>query len=206
MRNLEFCDRCLPEKCVPAMGYIPLPEMTNIGDTRVNERRILCCNFHYFEAKKNCFWVIPFNKDDDPVDSFLTRVKQKHKRLRQTPRLKFKPPRYEEEETLDPVILEDFPKPRRITTREGIPKRTGFRKDFEPTAEKPKLLSPRNGSSKRPKLKVHLRAALDEPGLDNGKVACGYPVASTQSTTDVELLTCKFCIDIANSFKQVAQV
>lgn len=200
MRNLEYCDRCLPEKNVPAMGYIPLPEMTNIGDTRVDERRILCCNFHYFEAKKNCFWVVPFDRDDDPVDSFLARVKQKHKLIRGENRLKFKPPRYQEkEEPLDPLILEDFPKPRRIrNTQKGVPKNTGFRKDENITSEKPKLLSPRNGNSKRPTPKVHL--------FDNGRVACGYPVESTQSTTDVELLTCKFCLNIVNNFKQATQV
>ena len=89
-RNTENCDRCLPKIISPAMGYIPLPEMTNIGDTRGDERRILLCNHHYFEAKKNCYYVVPFNRDNDPVDSFLTRVNQKHKELRGNLRLKFR--------------------------------------------------------------------------------------------------------------------
>lgn len=165
--------------------------MTNIGDTRVDERKILLCNFHYFEAKKNCFYVVPFNKDDDPVDSFMTRVKQKHRRLRSGNRLKFKPPKYQdEEEPLDPIILEDFPKPRTVRNREGTPKYIGFRKDFDPTAEKPKLLAPKNGTSKRPTRKVHF--------LENGKITCGLPADKTISTTEIDPITCKFCIGILN--------
>lgn len=170
------------------MGFIPLPEMTNIGDTRDNARKILLCRRHYFEDKEKCFYVVPFDRDDDPVDSFMTKVGQKHRRLRHGNNLKFKPPKHQDEETLDPIILEDFPKPGRIrnTNRGGIPKNIGFRKDFDPTAEKPKLLAPKNGNSKRPSLKVHFRE-------DDQQAACGLPLASTTATTDMDALTCKHC-------------
>lgn len=163
------------------MGYIPLPEMTNVGQTRVDERRILLCHTDYFDAKKNCFYVVPFNRDDDPVDSFFTRVKQKHNRIRGGTKLKFKPPRFQEkEEPLDPVILEDFPKPRRV-------RNTTPRKEVELVSEKPKLIS-RNGNSKKPKPKIHFRG-------DN-QTACGLQgfTPNTFATTNIEAVNCKHCL------------
>lgn len=154
------------------MGYIPLPEMTNIGDTRVDERRTLLCNFHYFEAKKNCFYVVPFNRDDDPVDSFLTRVNQKHRRLRSGNKLKFKPPKYQErEDPLDPPLVDIAPKPRR-----------------------PKFVPTKNGNSKKNTLKIHFCE-------DEKQSVCGLPLSSTKVTADVDALTCKHCISLVSNRK-----
>lgn len=67
-----------------------MPEMVNETRTSVyEERRLLLCREHYLEAKANCFYVVPFNRDDDPVDNFVTLVKLKHKTVRGTNRLKF---------------------------------------------------------------------------------------------------------------------
>lgn len=89
-RNEEYCDRCAP-KLIRAMGFIPMPEMSSelISKGGEEDRRILVCSDHYFEAKANCFYVVPFDRDDDPVDNFITLVKLKHKSIRGTPRLKF---------------------------------------------------------------------------------------------------------------------
>lgn len=89
MIDTENCYRCLP-KLKSAIGYIPIPEMANETNTQAyEERRILLCRAHYFEAKANCFYVVPFNRDDDPVDNFVTLVKLKHKTVRGTNQLKF---------------------------------------------------------------------------------------------------------------------
>lgn len=68
-----------------------MPEMSSelISKGGEEDRRILVCSDHYFEAKANCFYVVPFDRDDDPVDNFITLVKLKHKSIRGTPRLKF---------------------------------------------------------------------------------------------------------------------
>lgn len=184
MRNLEFCDRCLPEKSVTAMGYIPLPEMTNIGDTRVDERKILLCRTHYFEAKENCYYVIPFSRDDDPVDSFFTLVKRKHKRIRGDTRFKFKPPKFsEEEEPMSPVLIGLHPqRNRRI-------RNSGFRLEKPTLAEKPRLIN-RNSRKTNPKAKIHF--------VEDNRITCGMPVASVDSTNDVNFLTCRNCLTILN--------
>lgn len=83
------CDRCLPKLSL-AMGFIPMPAISNNGDDR-DDRKIFLCNYHYFEAKKDCYYVVPFNHDDDPVNSFLARINRKHKLVRGSRHLKFKP-------------------------------------------------------------------------------------------------------------------
>lgn len=143
------------------MGYIPLPELTNIGDTRVDERRILLCRYHYFDAKNNCYYVIPFNRDDDPVDDFLSRVKRRHKLVRGTHKLKFdkKPNQVEELHLPDVSLLH------------------------------PKQQS-NNKASEKKRNKIHLS--------EGTQTTCGLPIASTDSSTDVEWVTCKNCIATAN--------
>lgn len=160
-RNTQYCDRCSPNVFSDAMGYIPLPEMTNIGDTRVDERRILLCRYHYFEAKNNCYYVVPFDRDDDPVDDFLPRVKKRHKLIRGTHKLSFNG---------NPKRVEELPPPDISLLH---PKQQSNRKVPE-----------RKGS------KVHLS--------DGTQTTCGLPIASTDSSTEIEWVTCKNCITISN--------
>lgn len=161
-RNLQYCDRCLPQVFSDVIGYIPLPEMTNIGDTRVDERRILLCIYHYFEAKKDCYYVVPFNRDDDPKDDFLARVAKRHKFIRGSNRLKFnRDSKDRSDDDLGPPILDI--KPSQVV---------------------------RNSRKKNKKAKIHFR--------EDNRITCGVPIASVDSTTEVEFTTCQNCFAILN--------
>lgn len=86
--DTEYCQRCLSDKLVEAIGYIPLP---GISDSRPDERRIFLCTHHYFQAKYDCYYVVPFDRMIDPVDSFGSQVNAKHRRIRGSLALKFEP-------------------------------------------------------------------------------------------------------------------
>lgn len=64
-----------------AVGYIP----THLA-------RIYVCNACYFEAQLNCYYVLRLDQDDNSYSiDFERNILAKHKKLRGTKELKFKP-------------------------------------------------------------------------------------------------------------------
>lgn len=175
--DTENCQRCLPRH-VPAMGFIPLPEPSRVGDSRFDEQRILVCNDHYFEAKKNCFYVVPFDRDDDPVDNFIGRINRKHKEIRGSLHLKY-------------GSRKDKQKAEREETQERLSKELSDEDKIGSTSVE-RILPPRKSqTNKNHVYKVHY--------LDGDKTSCGLPAIDVVSTTDMLRLTCKNCANVLAS-------
>lgn len=189
--DTENCYRCAP-KLVPAMGFIPMPEPSNIGDSRFDEQRIPLCSTHYFEAKQNCYYVVPFDRDDDPVDSFLSRVNRKHKQIRGSLKLKY-------------GLDKDAPRASK-TGKERFPIETTPSHPITNVGDEVIILHNENGSEserlKTPQLlpprtnqtSHNIKYKFHHP--DGNQTVCGLPVVSVACTTEEDMLTCKNCINL----------